>query len=84
MSYNSLFKLWYKIFDKTKYQDIKNKRRSEEKIKFYNSHIYDKIVEIQISGEEHSFTKEQFEQIFTLSQTGISQIIKKQKEILKI
>jgi len=43
-----------------------------------------KIVEIQISGEEYSFTKEQFEQIFTLSQVGISQIIKKQKEILKI
>ena len=43
-----------------------------------------KIVEIQISGEEYSFTKEQFEQIFTLSQMGISQIIKKQKEILKI
>ena len=43
-----------------------------------------KIVEIQSSGEEYSFTKEQFEQIFTLSQMGISQIIKKQKEILKI
>ena len=47
MSYNPLLKLWYKIFDKIKYQDIKNKRRLEEKIKFYNSHIYDKIVEIQ-------------------------------------
>ncbi len=43
-----------------------------------------KIVEIQISGEEHSFTKDQFEKIFTLSQMGISQIIKKQKEVLKI
>ena len=43
-----------------------------------------KIVEIQISGEEYSFTKEQFEQIFTLSQMGISQIIKKQKEVLNI
>ena len=47
MSYNPLLKLWYKIFDKIKYQDIKNKRILEEKIKFYNSHIYDKIVEIQ-------------------------------------
>ena len=43
-----------------------------------------KIVEIQISGEEYSFTKDQFEKIFTLSQVGISQIIKKQKEVLKI
>ena len=43
-----------------------------------------KIVEIQATGEEHSFTKEQFQQIFNLSQIGISQIIKKQKEILNI
>ena len=43
-----------------------------------------KIVEIQVTGEEHSFTKEQFQQIFNLSQIGISQIIKKQKEILNI
>ena len=41
-----------------------------------------KIVEIQVTGEEHSFTKEQFQQIFNLSQIGISQIIKKQKEAL--
>ncbi len=47
MSYNPLLKLWYKIFDKIKYHDIKNKRRSEEKVKFYNSHIYNKIVGIQ-------------------------------------
>ena len=43
-----------------------------------------KIVEIQVTGEEHSFTDEQFQQIFKLSQIGISQIIKKQKEILNI
>ena len=43
-----------------------------------------KIVEIQVTGEEHSFTKEQFQQIFNLSQIGISQIIKKQKEILNL
>jgi len=43
-----------------------------------------KIVEIQVTGEEYSFTNEQFQQIFTLSQTGISQIIKKQKEVLNI
>ena len=43
-----------------------------------------KIVEIQVTGEEHSFTNEQFQQIFNLSQAGISQIIKKQKEVLNI
>tara|TARA_B100000315_G_C14465997_1_gene536009 strand:- start:105 stop:818 length:714 start_codon:yes stop_codon:yes gene_type:complete len=43
-----------------------------------------KIVEIQVTGEEHSFTSEQFQQIFNLSQAGISQIIKKQKEVLNI
>jgi|TARA_B100002003_G_scaffold219398_1_gene221052 ribonuclease PH len=41
-----------------------------------------KIVEIQITGEEYSFTKEQFQEIFNLSQIGISKIIKKQKEVL--
>ena len=43
-----------------------------------------KIVEIQVSGEEYSFTDEQFQQIFKLSKIGISQIIKKQKETLNI
>jgi len=42
------------------------------------------IVEIQVTGEEHSFTNEQFQQMFDLSQIGISQIINKQKEILNI
>ena len=42
------------------------------------------IVEIQVSGEENSFTSKQFEQFLSLSKTGISQIIKKQKEILNI
>tara|TARA_B100001964_G_C14110237_1_gene543434 strand:+ start:162 stop:878 length:717 start_codon:yes stop_codon:yes gene_type:complete len=43
-----------------------------------------KIVEIQITGEEYSFTKEQFQEIFNLSELGISKIIKKQKEALNI
>ena len=43
-----------------------------------------KIVEIQVTGEEYSFTNEQFQQIFTLSKAGILQIIKKQKEVLNI
>tara|TARA_Y100000590_G_C15685305_1_gene1001375 strand:- start:419 stop:1132 length:714 start_codon:yes stop_codon:yes gene_type:complete len=42
------------------------------------------IVEIQVTGEESTFSKRQFEEIFNLSVSGISQIIKKQKEILKI
>ena len=42
------------------------------------------IIEIQVTGEEYSFTDEQFQQIFKLSKIGISQIIKKQKEILNI
>ena len=41
-----------------------------------------KIVEIQVSGEEYFFTYEQFTQIFELAKKGISEIIKKQKEIL--
>ena len=41
-----------------------------------------KIVEIQATGEEHTFTKKQFQEIFELSQIGISQIIKKQKKVL--
>jgi len=42
------------------------------------------IVEIQVTGEEHSFTNDQFQEIFKLSQIGISQIIEKQKKILNI
>tara|TARA_B100001123_G_C15223243_1_gene992135 strand:- start:223 stop:939 length:717 start_codon:yes stop_codon:yes gene_type:complete len=42
------------------------------------------IVEIQVSGEESSFTNKQFEQFLSLSKDGIFQIIKKQKEILSI
>ena len=41
-----------------------------------------KIAEIQVSGEEYFFTYQQFTQIFELAKKGISEIIKKQKEIL--
>ena len=41
-----------------------------------------KIVEIQVSGEEYFFSYEQFTQIYELAKKGISEIIKKQKEIL--
>ena len=43
-----------------------------------------KVVEIQASGEEHSFTTEQFQEIFNLAKNGISEIIKKQKKVLNI
>tara|TARA_B100001123_G_C15325132_1_gene1029301 strand:- start:406 stop:1311 length:906 start_codon:yes stop_codon:yes gene_type:complete len=42
-----LLKLFYKIFDKNKYRDFKNKKRTEARLKYYNSHIYSKIEEIQ-------------------------------------
>ena len=42
------------------------------------------IAEIQVTGEEYSFTNEQFEEIFNLSKTGIIQIIEKQKKILNL
>ena len=44
---NFLLKLWYKIFDKGKYQDIKNEKRIADNVKYYNSRIYDQILEIQ-------------------------------------
>ena len=47
MSYNSMYNFFYKIFNKNKYQFIKNKKRDVEKLKYYNLHIYSKIVEIQ-------------------------------------
>ena len=43
-----------------------------------------KIVEIQASGEEYTFNKEQFQQIFDLALIGISQIIQKQKEVFSL
>ena len=47
MSNNFLLKLWYKIFDKNKYRDIKNEKRLADNVKYYNSQIYNQILEIQ-------------------------------------
>ena len=47
MSNNFLLKLWYKIFDKNKYRDIKNEKRLADNVKYYNSRIYNQILEIQ-------------------------------------
>ena len=44
---NFLTKLWLKAFNKGKYQEIKNKIRTTDNIKFYKTHIYNKILEIQ-------------------------------------
>tara|TARA_Y100000590_G_scaffold155566_1_gene178812 strand:+ start:449 stop:1159 length:711 start_codon:yes stop_codon:yes gene_type:complete len=41
-----------------------------------------KIVEIQVSGEEYSFTNGQFNELFKLADQSIAEIIKKQKEVL--
>ncbi len=47
MSNNFLLKRWYKIFDKNKYRDIKNEKRLADNVKYYNSQIYNQILEIQ-------------------------------------
>ena len=43
-----------------------------------------KIAEIQVTGEEYFFSENQFQSLFDLAKKGIIEIIKKQKEILKI
>lgn len=43
-----------------------------------------KISEIQSTGEEYFFSREQFNQIFDLANKGISEIISKQKNILSL
>ena len=40
------------------------------------------ISEIQVTGEEFFFTENQYKELFSLAKSGISEIIKKQKEIL--
>ena len=50
---NFLLKLWFKVFDKSKYQDIKYKNRLADKVKYYNSQIYNQILEIQKKIEDN-------------------------------
>ena len=47
MSNNFLTKLWYKIFNKGKYIDLKNEKRTSDRVKYYNTRIYAQILEIQ-------------------------------------
>ena len=42
-----------------------------------------KITEIQVTGEEYSFSYEQFESIFSLAKKGVAEIINKQKNIFE-
>jgi len=43
-----------------------------------------KIAEIQVTGEEYFFSEDQFQSLFNLAKEGIKEIIKKQKEVLKL
>ncbi len=43
-----------------------------------------KISEIQVTGEEYFFSEDEFQSLFDLAKNGIKEIIKKQKEILKL
>ena len=47
MSKNLILKLWYRIFNKSKYQHLKHKNNLSNRLNYYNSHIYDKIIEIE-------------------------------------
>ena len=53
MSSNFLTKLWYKIFNKGKYLDLKNEKRTSDRVKYYNSNIYAQILEIQSKIENN-------------------------------
>ena len=44
----------------------------------------EKISEIQVTGEEYFFSENQFQSLFGLAKKGVKEIIKKQKEILKM
>tara|TARA_Y100001970_G_scaffold285474_1_gene405381 strand:+ start:3611 stop:4525 length:915 start_codon:yes stop_codon:yes gene_type:complete len=46
MSFNPILKLWYKIFYKDKYQYLKYKKSLDKRIKYYNSSVYNKILQI--------------------------------------
>ena len=50
---NFLIKLWYKIFNKGKYIDLKNEKRTSDRVKYYNSGIYAQILEIQNKIEDN-------------------------------
>ena len=51
---NFLLKLWYKLFNKSNYQNFKNEKKLADKVKYYNSRIYNQIVEIQKKIENNN------------------------------
>ena len=53
MSNNFLIRLWYKIFNKGKYRDLKDAKRTADKVQYYNSRIYAQILEIQKKVENN-------------------------------
>ena len=53
MSNNFLLKLWYKFSNKSKYHNFKNEKRVADKVKYYNSRIYNQILEIQKKIEDN-------------------------------
>ena len=57
MSSNFLIKLWYKIFNKGKYLDLKDEKRTTDRVKYYNSNIYAQILEIQKKIENNMYFK---------------------------
>ncbi len=44
----------------------------------------EKIAEIQVTGEEYSFSDKQFQLIFNLAKKGVAEIIQKQKEVFSL
>ena len=44
---NPILKLWYKIFNKRKYQIYKKDKIQFERIKLYKDEVYDNILNIQ-------------------------------------
>ena len=65
MSNNFLTKLWYKIFNKEKYIDLKNEKRTSDRVKYYNSRIYAQIFHCMkklssLSSIPHQFFRKKF------------------------
>ena len=47
MPINPIIKFWYKFFDKNEYQNLKYQAAQDDGVKYYNTEIYGKILEIE-------------------------------------
>ena len=47
MPINPIIKFWYKFFDKNEYQNLKYQAAQDDRVKYYNTEIYGKILEIE-------------------------------------